>query len=256
MLDCHRSCLGTLAVIGSLLIAGCSQPTDQQAAAPAPSPAPAVQSADEVPGSGAPEPPAESGLAIKRGIAMAAGDHAMFRACDDPSELWVLDEADGTLTQLLTEDASTLYVEAYGERAPVPDDLAAARGQAGVFIVEQLLYAGSVAEGRGCERPMIDAAVAARGNEPFWAVTVSGTDMVWKQPDAPQEIAFRDLAAQDAEGTVAYRARTPEHKLELLIDALACRDSMSGEFFAFTARAVLDGREFKGCARLGSQDGP
>jgi uncharacterized membrane protein len=37
----------------------------------------------------------------------------------------------------------------------------------------------------------------------------------------------------------------------LLLDAQPCRDSMSGEFFAYAARAVLDGMEFKGCARVG-----
>ena len=59
------------------------------------------------------------------------------------------------------------------------------------------------------------------------------------------------LQSQDAEGTVSYRATADGHNLELLIDAQACRDSMSGEYFAYAARAVLDGKEFKGCARVG-----
>ena len=64
----------------------------------------------------------------------------MFRSCDDKVDLWLVDEADGALTQLLTEDPSTrFYVEAYGERGPVPEALTAAKGQAGAFTLEQLL---------------------------------------------------------------------------------------------------------------------
>lgn len=256
MLDRRRSALGMLAALGALLLAGCSQKAGQEGPVTAPVAAQRAESSGELSTGPAAEPPAESGLSIKRGIVTAVDDHATFRACDEAAELWLLDEADGTLTRLLTEDASAFYVEAYGERAPVPDDLPAARGQAGVFIVEQLLYAGTAGEGRGCEQSAMNVSVAARGNEPFWAATVSGSSMVWKQPEAPQEIAFAELAAEDAEGTVAYRAGTDQHKLELLIDAQPCRDSMSGEFFAFTARAMLDGREFKGCARVGKQSDP
>ena len=39
--------------------------------------------------------------------------------------------------------------------------------------------------------------------------------------------------------------------VELLVDAQTCRDPMSGELFAYAARAVLDGKEFSGCARVG-----
>lgn len=244
-------------VMGAVLVAaGCARKQNDEA--PSQPAAPAAPPATELSSGPVREPPAESSLSIKRGVVTEAGDHAMFRACDDNTELWLIDESDGTLTQLLTEDASSFYVEVYGERAPVPDDVPAAQGQAGVFILEQLLYAGISGEGRGCEQPAPDYVVAARGNEPFWAAQVTGTGMVWKQPDAPQEIALSELQSEDAEGTVIYRARArigdQAHQLELLIDAQPCRDSMSGEFFAFAARAVLDGREFKGCARVGKQD--
>ena len=205
--------------------------------------------------------PADSSLSIKRGIVTAAGDHAMFRACDDKTDLWLVDEADGTLTQLLTEgDDSTFYVEAYGERGPVPDSIPAARGQAGAFVLEQLLYAGAAGQGRGCEQPAPDYIVSARGNEPFWSIKVTDTNMVWKQADAPQESTFDEMQSEDAEGSVSYRASTrgsaPDkpRTLELVIDALSCRDSLSGEYFAFSARATLDGRDFKGCGRVGKQD--
>jgi uncharacterized membrane protein len=50
---------------------------------------------------------------------------------------------------------------------------------------------------------------------------------------------------------VRYHASGNGHQLELLIDAQTCRDPMSGELFAYSARAVLDSKEFTGCARVG-----
>lgn len=236
-----------------LMFTGCSrQQNDATPSAPAPA---ASASVVEPPASASAEAPAESSLSIKRGMVSAAGDHATFRACDDKDELWLIDASDGALTQLLTEGETPAYVEVYGERAPVPDDVPAARGSADAFILEQLLYVGVAGEGAGCAKPAPDYVVAARGNEPFWSAQVTDTGMVWKQPEAPQEIVLGDLQSQDAEGTVSYRASTGDHQLELMIDAQACRDSMSGEYFAFVARAVLDGRQFKGCAHVGKQAG-
>lgn len=244
-------------VIGLVLVtAGCGRKENEDAGSPAPPPAPSTTAPAAELSSGPVQEPAESGLAIKRAIATADGDHAIFRSCDDNADLWLIDEGDGTLTQLLTEDAASLYIEAYGERAAVPDDLPAARGQAGVFVLEQLLYAGASGEGRGCSEPAADYVVTARGNEPFWAATVSTTGMVWKQPAAPAQITLGELQSEDAEGTVSYRARGEGHALELFVDFQPCRDSMSGEYFAFSARAILDGKEFKGCARVGKQDAP
>jgi uncharacterized membrane protein len=245
--------------IGLLLVAaaGCGRKENDDGGTPPSPPAPssAAPVAAEL-SSGPVDEPAESGLAIKRAIATADGDHAIVRSCDDNADLWLIDEGDGTLTQLLTEDAQSLYIEAYGERAAVPDDLPAARGQAGVFVLEQLLYAGASGEGRGCSAPAADYVVAARGNEPFWAATVTTTGMVWKQPSAPTQITLGELQSEDAEGTVSYRARGEGHALELFVDFQPCRDSMSGEYFAFSARAILDGKEFKGCGRVGKQDAP
>ena len=50
---------------------------------------------------------------------------------------------------------------------------------------------------------------------------------------------------QDSEGAVSYVAANPEHKIELLIEAQACRDDMSGEYFACS-----DGRTIEGCVMV------
>ncbi|HEY6644420.1 hypothetical protein [Povalibacter sp.] len=254
MSRCRILCLTGLSVMSALLACGCN-PQSENASPSATAPA-APAGRIEFSGPLQEEASAESGLAIKRGIVTADGDHASYRACGDRADLWLLDEGEGALTQLLTEDLTSLYIEAYGERGPIPDNLTAAAGHAGVFLLEQLLYAAPTGENRGCERAPPDYVVTARGNEPFWAAEVTQTGMVWKQPDDPQEIRLGELQAEDVEGAVGYSARAAQHKVELQIEAQACRDSMSGEYFAYAARAVLDGREFKGCAHVGTQDAP
>jgi len=238
-----------------LSLAGCGRQTAEHQAAENPSgqetaPVPSTAPSAATRAAAVPAPPADSSLAIKRGV-ITGGEHPLFHACDDPTELWLVDESDGSLTQLFTDGVKSVYAEVYGERTPVPPGLAEASAYQGAFVLEQLLYAGNSAEIKGCEVPAVDYAVAARGSEPSWAVQVTDTQMIWKQPEAPKEITLDGLQSQDAEGTVSYAAAGNGHTVELLIDAQPCRDSMSGEFFGFAARAKLDGKEFKGCARVG-----
>ena len=199
------------------------------------------------------EPPAESGLAIKRGVVMLARDRTTFRPCEERAELWVLDQTDGVLARTFAGDSATaptmLYMEAYGERAPA-DDVPEARGYAGVLVLEEVLYAGLQDQVKGCGGAPANYIVAARGNEPFWAVEVAEDRIVWRQPEEPKELILSSPQTEDAEGAVRYRASGAGREVDVLIDAQPCRDSMSGEFFAYSAKALLDGREFSGCARV------
>lgn len=237
----------------ALCMSGCSGRSEPAAVSDSgAAPPPALPTAAEPPVS---EVPAESGLSIKRGVARLAKDRMTFRSCGENAELWVVDQSDGAFTEAFGGEVQrgpvTVYVEAYGERAPVAEEIEAARVYGGSFVLEQVLYAGVQGEARGCAASAQDYIVAARGNEPFWAVEVGETAVLWRQPEAPREIDLGSPRMQSAEGTVRYSANAGGHVLELLIDARTCRDAMSGEFFAYAARAVLDGSEFTGCARVG-----
>jgi uncharacterized membrane protein len=246
----------TAALAIALLLAACSR---QEAPA---DPAGVDEStASSASGAGTPaattsEPPAESGLAIKRGVVMAAADRSTFRPCESQAELWLLDQTDGLLTRTFAAESTAplmLYVEAYGERAApdaegVPE---AARAYPGAFVLEEVLYAALQDAVKGCSAPPGAYVVAARGTEPFWAVEVNEDRIVWRQPEEPKEIAFGAPQTEDAEGAVRYVASGAGHEVEVLIDAQPCRDAMSGEFFAYSAKAKLDARELSGCARVG-----
>ena len=239
-----------------LLMAGCSK-----------DPAPAVPATPEATLSDAPpvaegtptatEPPAESGLAIKRGIATLTADRSTFRPCGEQRELLLIDQTDGVLGRTFAseKDASgaeqplKLYIEAYGERTT---DLPAGEHDfAGTFLLEEALYAAPDGQTRGCDAPAQDYIVAARGNEPFWGVEVTDAALLWRQPEEPKEISIAAPQTQNSEGAVSYAAANEAHKIELLIAAQACIDDMSGEYFAYAARASLDGKQYTGCARVG-----
>jgi uncharacterized membrane protein len=243
-------------VCSTLLAAACSREPEQPAT-PADTTAPpsAATTATPQAAPAQPEPAADSSLSIKRGIVMLAQDRITFRPCNEKTELWLLDQSDGTLRETFADEMqkgpAMLYVEAYGERAPVSEDIAEARAYAGTFVLEEVLYAGVQDQVRGCDEPAANYIVMARGTEPFWAVEVGDAGIVWRQPAEPKEIALGAPQTQDAEGAVRYHASGNGHDLELLVDAQVCRDAMSGEFFAYSARAVLDTREFSGCARVG-----
>jgi uncharacterized membrane protein len=248
--------ISTLMCSTTLVVAACSREAEQPAPAPTDTTAPVSSAVTEprpVPAQA--EAPADSSLSIKRGIVMLAQDRMTFRPCDDKAELWLLDQSDGVLRQTfegeMQKGPAMLYVEAYGERAPVAEDIDEARAYAGTFVLEEVTYAGVQGQVRGCDQAAASYIVAARGSEPFWAAEVGDSGIVWRQPSEPKEITLGAPQTQDAEGAVRYHASGNGHELELVVDAQTCRDPMSGELFAYSARAVLDSKEFTGCARVG-----
>lgn len=248
---CARNIVGAVL----LTLAGCSkepEPPRQLPPTTLPTaPVPAEETAAEA------EPPAESGLAIKRGIVTLAADHSAFRPCGEDADLWMIDQTEGLLARTFSSEKSAdgaplkLYIEAYGERGTTAEDLPAnASGYAGVFVLEEALYAAPVDQTPGCATPGRDYVVAALGSEPFWSAEVTDAALIWRQSEEPKELSLPAPQTQDSEGAVGYTAAMPDHQVELMIEAQPCR-GMAGEYFAYSARAKLDGKQFTGCARIG-----
>jgi uncharacterized membrane protein len=247
----------TIAFASVLVVGGCTR--KEEASLPdttsSTSDAPAATTAVAEPETSSETSAAESSLSVKRGVVMLAQDRATFRPCDEKAELWIVDQTDGLLKEQFGAkgggEPAMIYVEVYGERAPVTDDMPApARAYAGTLVLEDVLYAGVAAEVRGCAAPAPSYVVSARGNEPSWSVEVTDTQVTWRQATAPKEITLKAPQTEDAEGAVRYRASGEGHELELLIGQQHCKDSMSGEFFAYAAKATFDGRELAGCAHV------
>jgi putative lipoprotein len=92
----------------------------------------------------------------------------------------------------------------------------------------------------------------AVGNEPGWYLEMAFGKRILVVTDYGNQRHSFPAPAEPPDPDAAQttiRARTSEHKLEVVINNKPCRDSMSGERFETTVRATLDGRTFNGCGR-------
>lgn len=240
------TCGPFLALIASwLALSGC-----QPEAAPPPSPTPATPT----PAAAPVDPSTESSLSIKRGIVMLTTESRTLRLCGENADLWLAGEGDALdeiYSRLAGEPGAALYVEARGERTATPQGTTIPATYAQTFLLEQVLFAAMPGEGGACAAGPPPWRVRASGNEPFWSVEITAERIRLREPEPAMPLDLPVAESQDSEGTVTYRAAGEGHVLELVVTALACSDSMSGAYFAYTAEGKLDGRELRGCARLG-----
>ncbi len=200
-------------------------------------------------------PAAESSLTLRRGTVTLTADSRTLRFCDEAVDVWLVDQGDPTLddvyAKLAGEPGTPLYVEVRGERMATPPGTAIPATFKQVFLLEELLYAGAPADAAGCATGVPAYRVQARGNEPFWAIEIREDRMLLRQVGQATPLEFKMDETLGAEGTVTYGGASGGHSLELTITNNPCSDSMSGDYFAYTAEARLDGRTLNGCARLG-----
>ena len=227
--------------IGATALSGCSR-APQSTSSSAVAPAPAVPAADPA------APPPESGLQIKRGTVSVAQDRYLFQLCSS-ADRWSV-QGGGPFEALKKYAAGSpqvLFIEARGEFAQA----GAAVGAAGNFVIQELLYAAPSSEHSACATARGDYKVWAGGTEPSWSIKIRGDTMTFTQRDAAaHEFVLADAA--DAEGAVVYRATAADSQsLELIVTREPCRESKTGEYFGFSARAGSGKQTLQGCARPG-----
>lgn len=116
------------------------------------------------------------------------------------------------------------------------------------LLVAVLALTGCAAREKG------PGVAGARGNEPFWAISIEGRDAVVRTPDHPDGVKYKDGRWTDAPGSPrrwVYRARRSDAdglQLALEVSESPCTDSMSGNAFPFTAAITFSGVRMEGCA--------
>ena len=91
---------------------------------------------------------------------------------------------------------------------------------AGRMVARETLFATSLAEGSRCDRPRYPYEFEALGTEPFWRVTLDGTQLVLERPENPLEQAF----VADAPVTRgALTTITARHRAEVRFGGTALR---------------------------------
>lgn len=185
---------------------------------------------------------------------MLTNDIRTLRLCRESTDLWLAGEGEGLdeiYSRLAGEPGASLYIEVRGERTATPQGTTIPATYAQTFLLEQVLFAVMPGEAGSCADSLPAARVRATGNEPSWSVEITAERVRIREPEPAAPLDLPVTESQDTEGTVTYRAAGEGHMLELVVIAQTCSDSMSGAYFAYTAEGYLDGRELRGCARLG-----
>lgn len=90
--------------------------------------------------------------------------------------------------------------------------------------------------------------VRVLGNEPFWSVELTGSEMVYTTPDSPARRARQP--APVVQGTTAtYATETADGAaLKVTLVATECSDGMSDRTYPLTAMVRLGDLDLTGCA--------
>ena len=90
--------------------------------------------------------------------------------------------------------------------------------------------------------------MTARGNEPFWALVMNGTNFTLKRPDHP-DVAFTTPGAAIQAGRATWIATSADGQpLTVTLYISDCSDGMSDLTYPMTAEVVLRNESLRGCA--------
>ena len=92
----------------------------------------------------------------------------------------------------------------------------------------------------------------ALGNEPFWFVDLTGTELVYGGADRPEQRAPQ--SAPVVQGTMAVweSTTTAGNPLTVTLTATDCSDGMSDRTYPLTAMVKIGGETLMGCAATAS----
>lgn len=105
------------------------------------------------------------------------------------------------------------------------------------------LVAGCAAQTRPIAlNPADNSVYEARGNEPFWNLSMAAGTLVLSTPDGPR--LTRTISRAYARARTRYY-EAPD--LSVTMTTTPCKDSMSGQMFTQSVRATTGGRTLSGC---------
>ncbi|MBI1723895.1 MAG: hypothetical protein HYR48_08315 [Gemmatimonadetes bacterium] len=93
--------------------------------------------------------------------------------------------------------------------------------------------------------------VAAHGTEPFWAVSIDASGVVYRTPEDTAGVRFPPAGRRTAGDIVAYRserATGEPRSIEVRLGPGACSNGMSEIRYPLTAEVHLMGDTLHGCA--------
>ncbi len=186
-----------------------------------------------------------------RGQLVLGHEVRSFTPCKRRVEYWVLDQTDVDLwkvyKELTHQPYQPIYVEVRGHLGPPPSDGFGADYDRQVTI-RGLRRAGL--ETRGCAEDLRDIVFRASGNEPFWNVQISESNIIFSEMGKPH-LSFPHAHPEVSDDKWIFVSKMKEpaqHHIRISVTEKKCTDTMSGELFSFSSQVSLDGNKYVGCA--------
>ncbi len=200
-------------------------------------------------------PPRAPAMEFLKGFAVYGHEVRTFRPCGQDDPLWAIDPS-GLIWELYEDLA--LHLEPYEEIFAIVEGRLAPPPQEGfgtsypaALEVKRVLYMAQ--EGFRCNIELGEFHYRAYGNEPFWAAWISRAGIVFKAPGR-EDRTWANIDEKPLDQGFLYTGTGSAGRIEIRIIDEPCRDSMSGAYFAYSARVTLDSEEFGGCALKGTGD--
>ena len=177
-----------------------------------------------------------------------------FQPCGKDVEYWVVDRTGDDLWDvyrtLIHSPYEPLYVEVEGVLGPRPETGFGVDYERLLTITT--LWRAAV-ETRGCAENLERFEFRVYGNEPFWNADISEEGIIFSSlGESQRAFPYAPAKISGAQRLYSSQIQGPDqHWIQIYIEEKRCIDSMSGEYFGFTAKVSLDGRTYVGCAREG-----
>ncbi|MFH1464175.1 MAG: hypothetical protein ABIO70_07300 [Pseudomonadota bacterium] len=210
------------------------------------SPAPPAQEAPTVQAP-AVQAPAAVSIHRMRGAVLRDGGALAFRPCGEEGLVGIqgaaLSDLEEVYTSLAEEDAG----------AVVGVELTGALGELGEQrVLDVAAVAMALPPGQeGLCAYDSSFSYRARGQEPFWAMTVAEEQLTYSSPDLDSPMQVRVIPTRQPGGAISFSGALEGHHVDLSLQPTRCRDDMSGAVFPFIATALVDGGSLHGCGEQG-----
>lgn len=122
------------------------------------------------------------------------------------------------------------------------------REREGKWIVESVERVHT--EGPRCDAPLEQAVFVARGNEPFWSLSLSATGWELQRPGQDALHAQAQAQAMKAGTAYVWESSAPAAKVEIVPGY--CADGMADAVSGWVAKLSLEGKTLNGCAHRGA----
>lgn len=192
-----------------------------------------------------PEPPKPQTF---RGFFISNGKVNQFQTCGAPQVLWAVDksgEMNAVYEKLHSRQGSPMDVEVVGIVGPAPAE-ALALQLTQQLTITKLRRASS--EGNGCTEDLGPVEFRSFGADPKWSSEIyprGGISLI-RASESRTEFPYEPPKVTGA--ARVYSSKNKDHTFEITITEERCVDPSTGNLYAYSVAALLDGKPIKGCA--------